>query len=201
MNSTAGLNLPGAANQAIQTGFDPQQSIYNQQHQQNIDQTNFINAQNGVIGTPYGAGVANQSNIDFNNAWQSHLLQNQATGANTASSLLGAEGSGLSTGAGIQSGVGQYGLGLGNYGLGLGSYGLGLGSYGTQLGGLTSGVAQNQIADFLGYLSGGTSASNAQTALYQAGTNAQQVQNQSTSGLWGGIGKLLGTGAELAMPA
>lgn len=67
-----------AATQLLATGFDPQNAIYNQQQQANSDQSNAINAMNGLGGSPYGAGVANQSNINFNNAWQNSLEARQA---------------------------------------------------------------------------------------------------------------------------
>ena len=165
-SSTQGLNLPGAAQQTLNTAYDPQNALYAQQYQQNQDQANVVNAQNGVSGTPYGAGVVNQADTNFNIDWQNAQLQRQATGAQTAATDIGTNIAGVTAGQGLSQGAGLYSLGL----------------------------DQQQISDFLSYLSGGTQASNAQTANYQAGTQAQQVQNTANSGLFGGLGSLLGLG-------
>ena len=165
-SSTQGLNLPGAAQQTLNTAYDPQNALYAQQYQLNQDQANVVNAQNGVSGTPYGAGVVNQADTNFNIDWQNAQLQRQATGAQTAATDVGTNIAGVTAGQGLSQGAGLY----------------------------SQGLDQTQIQDFLSYLSGGTSASNAQTGLYQAGVQAQQVQNQSNSALYGGIGQLAGLG-------
>jgi len=70
----AGSNLINAgqsylpfAQQTLQTGFDPQQALYSQMFQQNTDQTRAAEAARGIAMSPYGAGVENQSNLNFNN--------------------------------------------------------------------------------------------------------------------------------------
>ena len=171
MNATNQAGLPGAANQALATGFDPQNALYNKMYQQNQDQTNATNAANGVANTPYGAGLAQQSGANFNLDWENQAIQRQQTGAQTAEGLLGTQASNIATGAGLEQSAGQYAAG--NY--------------------------QNSIQDLLSYLSGGTQAqlgyNQGVTSAYSAGTQAQGVENQSTSGLFSGLGDIATLGA------
>jgi hypothetical protein len=67
----------GAANQILQTGFDPQQALYNQQAQQTQSNSNATNAMYGLSESPYGAGVANQNQTNFNIDWQNAQLARQ----------------------------------------------------------------------------------------------------------------------------
>lgn len=69
----------GAANQLLQTGFDPQNALYNQQAQQTQSNSNATNAMYGLSQSPYGAGVANQNQTNFNIDWQNAQEQRQAT--------------------------------------------------------------------------------------------------------------------------
>jgi hypothetical protein len=68
-------------------GFDPQNALYARTQQQVQDQANAQAASSGVGGTPYGQGVANQANQNFNIDWQNNQLQRAATGAAGASGL------------------------------------------------------------------------------------------------------------------
>src|SRR5262249_6939789 len=77
------------ANQALTTGFDPQQNLYNLMHQQNTDFTNVDLANRGLSTSPWGAGVAATSDQLFNTNWLQTQLGREQTGANTASNLLG----------------------------------------------------------------------------------------------------------------
>lgn len=79
--------------QTLQTAYDPQQTLYNQGYQQNLDQQNAINSMNGVAGSPYAAGVTGQSAQNFNTNWQNQQLSRQIAG-------LGAYDSAASTAAG-----------------------------------------------------------------------------------------------------
>lgn len=86
--ANAGAGLTGQANNALSmTAFNPQQ--YAQQYQQQQDQTNAALSQQGVAGTPYGAGLAAQQNQNFNNNWNTQQIGLENTAANTASTLLG----------------------------------------------------------------------------------------------------------------
>jgi hypothetical protein len=98
-----GQSLGQYATPIIQTGFDPQGSLYNRTQQQTSDQTNAINAMNGVAGSPYGAGLAAQANNNFNIDWQNNAQtrQNSAIGAlgTLDSNIMGLYGGAQSLGA------------------------------------------------------------------------------------------------------
>lgn len=98
--NTANSYIPATSNpeliaglQTLQTGFDPQNALYNQQQQQNLDQQNAIQSMNGTAGSPYGAGLTSQSNQNFNINWQQQQLARQIA-------ALGAFDSAASTSAG-----------------------------------------------------------------------------------------------------
>ena len=98
-----GQSLGQYATPIIQTGFDPQGSLYNRTQQQVGDQTNAINAMNGVAGSPYGAGLAAQANNNFNIDWQNNAQtrQNAAIGAlgSLDTNIAGLYGSAQTVGA------------------------------------------------------------------------------------------------------
>ena len=107
---SAATNLIGAAQtgtpyaqQALQTGFDPQNALYNRTQQQVQDQANAINAMYGLSSSPYGAGVANQANTNFNIDWQNNQLARQGQAAQTYGNLS-------------QTAAGDYQAGLGYLG-------------------------------------------------------------------------------------
>ena len=86
-----------AGNQLYQTAFDPNQALYNQQFAQNQNQTNANLAARGLNMSGAGAQIANQSNQNFNTAWQQQQLQNQLAGVQ-----------GLASAEGAASGLSQY---------------------------------------------------------------------------------------------
>lgn len=195
----AGSSLIGAgqsylpyAQQALQTGFDPMNAVYNQQSQQNTDATRASLAARGINMSPYGAGLENQSNLNFNNSWLQNSLQRQQTAAGTANTLTGAAGSAGTTGAGLQgSGIGSMLQGaqlpystyntIGNNQLStlnqVGQYGA---AGGNQL--------QQQIQDYLAYLGVGNQSAGVQNQAYANQLTAQNNQfNQGQT-----IGKNLG---------
>jgi hypothetical protein len=191
----AGSNLIGAgqsylpyAQQTLQTGFDPQSALYAQQFQQNTDQTRAAEAARGIAMTPYGAGVENNSNINFNNQWQNQQLGRQATAAGTANTLTGAAGSALNTGgAGQTAGLNTLYQGASlPYStantIGTNQQGA-LNAAGT-FGGTATSTAQQQIADFLQYLGLGnqTSAVNNQNYANQITAQQNQFNQQQTLG-------------------
>ena len=160
--------MTGYAGQALQNAFDPQSQLFNQQFAQQHQQQAVTNAQNGVGGTPYGAGLSTQGDQNFDIAWQKQQLQNQNTGANTASTLLGAGGNAATQGTAVGQSVPQF----------------------------QNSQIQQAIADYLAYLQGGTSASGAGNQAYATASNNalqnQNLQNQSTAGLGQLGGTLLG---------
>lgn len=172
--------LAGQAQAALApTAFNPAQ--YAQQYQQQQDQTNATLSQQGVAGTPYGAGLAAQQNQNFNNNWNTQQVGLENTAANTASTLLGAGGNAATTGTALGQSVAT----------------------------LPQQQLQTAIQDYLSYLGQGTSASNAATSQYGAESSAalgqQQVNNSALGGLgsalgslFGGAGGLSGVGSGLA---
>lgn len=111
---TTGLQ---AGNTVLNTGFDPQNALYNQQYQQQLDQQNAINAMNGVSGSPYAAGVSGQESRQFNTDWENQQLNRQisALGAyDQAASTYAGDTANLSSGAinnlatGVNSGVNDF---------------------------------------------------------------------------------------------
>jgi len=85
--------IPYAFN-VMNTGFDPQNALYNRTAQQVQDQARASLAARGVNTTPYGAGVENQAMSNFNIDWQNNLLNRQTQ-------ALGAGAGALTQGAGV----------------------------------------------------------------------------------------------------
>ena len=172
----------GYSAQALQTGFDPQNALYNTDYQQTTDQQNAINAQNGVAGTPYAAGVTGLVGNNFNLNWLNQALGRQQTAAGTASTLsntantdyTGASNLGQ---AGINTQASASALPATTYGTNLSNELAALSGQNTVTSGAT-GVDNSTIQSLLSYLGYGTS----------AGTAAANAQSNALSG----IGSLLG---------
>ena len=99
--STAGNQA--FANQALQTGFDPNKALYAQTLQDVTDQTRAGMAARGIDMTPYGAGVEGNTLARFNNDWVDRSVQRQATAASTASGLENANTAAVTAGGGLAS--------------------------------------------------------------------------------------------------
>ncbi len=210
-------------NQTLQQGFDPQNALFNQLFNQQQQQGLASQAAAGVANTPYGAGLSQQGNQNFDIAWQNQQLARQGQAAQNASQLVGMTSpyyQNAQQAAGLPSyaaniGQGLYGeasnmLGQGANFLGQGSNLLGTGaSLGQGAGNYMNNVNQQQIQDYLAYLSGssGNAANlmnstlgslNAGTNLYQTQTGAnaqqQQLQNAGLQGLGSGLGTAGGLG-------
>jgi len=165
-------------NQALQTGFDPQQALYAQQRQGTLDSANAINAQSGLGGTPYAASLDQNALNNFNINWQNNLLNREQTGAQTASGLNQSQGLDFATANQLGTGA------LGTLVSGFGSpYATSTGQAQTGLGGLNSltnastavfGLPQQTLQDLQSYLNLGQSAS----GLALQGQQQQFNQNQ-----------------------
>ena len=173
-------NAAGAyAPQALQTAFDPLSKQYAQQFAQNQNQANAVNAMSGVANTPYGAGLTQQADTNFNLGWQQQELQRQQTGAQTAQTLLGAQNAGLGAGG---NAIMQGGQAL------------------QQPLQMNQQAVQQAIQDYLAYLQANTSNAAAYTGAANASTNAASnatgVLNQGTqqnNAATAGLGSLAGT--------
>ena len=104
--------------QAIAQGFDPQQALYQKLFTEQQNQAAASNAAAGVATTPYGAGLAQQGNQNFDIAWQQAQLANQAQAANTAATLGGAITGGVGSGINNLTNLANAGMGAltGGYG-------------------------------------------------------------------------------------
>jgi hypothetical protein len=201
MQYGAAQSLYGTANaatpyatQALATANDPQNALYARNYQQQMDQQNAINAQNGIAGTPYGAGVAGQTANNFNLDWLNNQLTRQGQGANTYAALTGAQ-QGLYTGA---SNLGNAGLQTSVYGSALpyATYGGNAATGASALNNYSSGAA-NAFAPatslaglYSNYLGLGQNAAS-------INQNAAQLNNQENSSIFGGLGNLIGYGTSL----
>jgi len=193
ITGTALGQLPGV-NALMSLGFDPQQALYSQLQNQNQQQNAAILGQSGVAGTPYGAGVQQQANTNFNIDWQNQQLQRALAGAQGAGGLLSSIGGATNTGLGqMQAGAGlPYNTFQGITGNQLGL----LGQYG-QFGQQAAQLPQQQIQDYLAYLSQGTGQQGANNQTAQLGLNQAQMsfnQNQQIGNQLGQSLSALGKG-------
>lgn len=193
LSSSLGQYQTGIA----QTAFDPQGQLYAQQQQQNMQQANAQNAQAGVLGSPFGAGVANQANTNFNIDWQNNQQQRQLAGiqgigqlANTQGALSTAAGALGSQGLTTQAEFGQYANQIyqGNQ--------QAISAMLDQLvGGSNAASSQQQaaIGDQGQYLEIGQQAS-------QGALQSWQAQQQADNAFWGGLGSLFGDVTSMFAP-
>lgn len=169
--------------QIMQTGFDPQNALYNREYGTMLDRQNAINAMSGVSGTPYAAGVTGAASRDFGLDWLDRQLGRQATAAGTAANLTGAAENAY-TNAGA----------------------LGQGALETQAGAsrLPAATYADQITEALRMLAGGSAAIGGATGLADAelaqilqylgyGTDASKAKSDASNAAWGGIGQLAGS--------
>ena len=183
---TLGNANAGYAPQALSTAFDPQNALYNRNFQQNQDQSNAVNAMNGVAGTPYAAGVTNQNNTNFNLDWLNQALGRQATGAGTAATLTNtansAYGGAAAAGQGaVTNQAADAALPASTYGQNLAQDIAALSGQNTAVSG-ASGITDQALQGILAYLGYGTS----------AGTAAAKAQDST----FGGLGQIAGLGLD-----
>ncbi len=205
-------NLAPFVTKALQQGFDPQNALYNRQFQQQQQQNLASQAMAGVGQSPYAAGLTAQGNENFNIDWQNQQLARQAQAAQTAGGLsstaMGDLQSGFGTSANLlNTGMNAYTQGLqgANQTTGLGISGMeGLLGAGGNAIAQAMGLNQQQIQDYLAYLSGSTqnaaAATGQQLGALNAGTNLFGALNQGnlanqqlTNASLGGLGALGGT--------
>jgi hypothetical protein len=129
--------MTAAANAILQTGFDPQNALFNRTQQQVLDQQNAINAMSGVASSPYGAGVTGQTLSNFDINWQNNLLNRQATAGSAAQGLYNQGLGGLSTASNLYNTGLNTAANLNQAAAGLGSTGAGIINTGTGM--LTAG--------------------------------------------------------------
>ena len=84
----------------MQTGFDPQSSLYNYNLAQTTDAAKAGSAAAGLAGSPFGAGAAADAAEKFNLDWANNQQARQGAAVGQLGSLIGDSNSSLSTGAG-----------------------------------------------------------------------------------------------------
>ena len=84
-------NLAQGAGQIMQTGFDPQQALYNQQQNLTAQQGAAADAASGVSG-PAAAGTIDQSLQNFNIGWQNNQLGREQSSLQSAGAGFGQAG-------------------------------------------------------------------------------------------------------------
>jgi hypothetical protein len=182
-----GQVLPAMAGQIYQSGFDPQGQMFNSLQQQVTDQTRAALAGSGLGDSPYGAGVlgTNLGNLDIN--WQNNLLNRQTQAAQSINAIQQQYGTDATTAAQIAKDYGQ----LNQAGVGLEMLGpefqlqVGEGLQGMY--GAVLGQIQQQISDWLAYLSQGNQ--NQQSSVSTAAEMNQANQAaQASQGGGGGLG-------------
>lgn len=192
----AGNDLITAGQNVWNTASDPQGDLYAKLFQQNQDQTNVTNAMYGVQQTPYGAGVANQSNTNFNIDWQNQQLQRQLAGLQGFGGAVGAAGTAFGEAQPIAN-MGQSSL-VNTAMLPFATTAAGAGAN-TQAtaGGIqeTSSAFQPGIQDLLSYLGWGTNTNAVYNQGQIGGTNATTKQEQQG---WSMLGDIANVGGAVA---
>jgi hypothetical protein len=182
--SGVGNQLNSYGFQILNNGFDPQQELYSRTQQQLQDQVRAGQAARGISMTPYGAGLENQANSNFNLDWQDRALGRQATAAGAAAPLFQQGNTNVINGQQLGMSVPQLQSQL---------------LQSLQTGALGNTTAQQQvIQDYLNYLSGGAQGDANAVARYKAEIESQKNQDANSNAMWGGIGKLAGNAAAFA---
>lgn len=175
-------------NALLSLGFDPQNALYSRSLQQVTDQTRAGEAARGIQTTPYGAGVESNALNNFNIDWQNNALGRATQGAGAAGGLLNNATGGI--GAGLNNMTTGSGLPYNTF-QGINANALGtLGQFG-QFGQSAAQIPQQQIGDYLQYLSGGTNQQNANTSLFQQGLNQNNMAFNQNQTLGGNLGSSL----------
>jgi len=166
-----GQSLTPYAGSVLQTGFDPQQQLYQRTLATTLGQQQAANALSGVGTTPYGAGLTDANLQNFNIDWQNAQLNRQIQALQGAGGALQTGGGLIGQGVNMQAAAPAQYLTASSY-----PYSAYQQIGGNQLGALTnlgqfgmgaSQLPQQQIADYLNYI--------------QAGNQANQVANQNAT--------------------
>jgi hypothetical protein len=102
--TNAGNNLFSAGNAAEAAATNPQTGLYNQMQQQTLDTANAGSSMRGIGMSPVAAGITNQADNQFNNAWNNQMVGNAATGAQALSGATSAAGGAYNSAGNLFSG-------------------------------------------------------------------------------------------------
>jgi len=152
--------------------FDPQNALYGRTQQQVQDQTRASSAARGLEMTPFGAGVENKANSDFNIDWQNNLLQRMIGGGNAAGNLMnsGVNLSAMAPGLAYQAG--HYPYQAFNQ---IGNNNLGFLNQLSQAGQNANIAPNNAIAQWQNYLNTGNASNQVANQQQQQGFNQNQI--------------------------
>jgi len=199
------MSLLPYVSQVENTAMDPQNALYNQNLTAVQNQANVSNAQNGLTGSPFGAGNTNQATTNYNIDWNAAKLANQTSGLASASSGINSAGAGMTTAANL-GGTAATNTALSGavpnvaYQSNLTNQNNALNTYGTAMTNANNNT-NTAVQDFLAYMGQGENQANVQASLNQTNyTNqlaASAAQNQSIDNLTSaGLNGILGaTGA------
>jgi len=172
----------------LQTAYDPQQNLYQSQLQSAMDKANVFNANAGLSTSPYGVGLMQEAQQNFDTNWLQSQLGRETQGAQTINSLLGASGTAATAGANLgTTGAQQI---LAGYGQPY-TTSSGINQQTASMLPYLTALPQQQAQDYMAYYG----AANQNTANQIA---AGSAQDKSLSGLGQGLGSLLGGIGSLA---
>lgn len=180
-----GQNMAGYGNQALQTGFDPQNDLYGRTAQRLQEQVRAGQTARGVEMTPYGAALENQAMSDFNMDWADRALGRQQQGANTAATLYGQGGQLTSAGTQMQQNVPSWQMQMlqGLQGAGSNTYAF----------------PQQEMDNYLRYMQMGMGGDQNAMGRYSNELKAYEMQQAQDAALWQALGSLGGSAMSMAM--
>lgn len=106
----------GYASQLMNTAFDPQQALYNQQQHQLQEQVRAGLAARGLNSSAAGQGIENDALSGFNIDWQNQQLQRQLSAVNPYLSLANNPLNQMVYGSGAYNALGNTAQGIANTG-------------------------------------------------------------------------------------
>ena len=178
--------LNPAIAQTLSTAYDPQRALYETERQASTDFTNVDLASRGLGSSPWGTGIASESDQTFNTNWLQSQLGREQSGAGTIAQLLGAGGGAAQTGAGLgQQGAQQLLSGASQPYL----TATGINTNLAQTLPFLTGIQQQQLTDYLAQYG-------AENQQNQTAVQAGMANNQYATGIGQGIGSgLAGLGS------
>ena len=183
------LSMSPAIQAIMANGFDPQSSLYNYSQNLNQQQNLAALAQSGIANTPYGQGVNDMANNQFNMNWQNNQLGREATAAGAAGGLMNTVDQAVGQGTALmqQGNALPYGAFTGvtnNAFTGLNTAG--------SAGQTAAAIPQQQVQDYLAYLGQGTSAQNANTNTANSVFSQNQTLGQNLGNSLSSLGNAWG---------
>lgn len=172
------------ANQVMQTGFDPQNALYNRASTNTANAMRSAQGARGIQMSSHGAGLEGQGMANFNIDWENQQLQRQALASQAAAQLFGQGGQAIQGGAQLGQ---QIPTNVATYAGALQQ--LGMGAYAPEM------WAAQQYGNLFGTGAG------AQSQAYQNQLKQHEVNQAASSSMWGGIGKLAGSLGSAAIMA